>query len=95
MTKGSELRAEVARLVSELERQRAQLAVYVKAVLPQGQASLASATASYQVGKTEFLTVLENQATLFSYETEYFRALSDFAKTLAELERVVGREVLR
>ena len=88
------LRAEVARLSSELERQRAQLALYVKAVIPQGRASLASATASYQVGRVEFLTVLDNQATLFNYETEYFRTLSDFAATLAELERVVGKEIL-
>ena len=92
--KQSDVRAEVARLVSELERQRAQLALYVKAVLPQGRASLASATASYQVGRVEFLTVLDNQATLFTYETEYFRALTEFARTLAELERVVGSEVL-
>ncbi|MFN2565145.1 MAG: TolC family protein, partial [Gemmatimonadaceae bacterium] len=59
----NEVRAEVARLYSELERQRAQLALYVKAIIPQGRASLASAAASYQVGRVEFLTVLENQAT--------------------------------
>lgn len=92
--KQNDVRAEVARLVSELERQRAHLALYVKAVLPQGRGSLASATTSYQVGRVEFLTVLENQATLFTYETEYFRALTEFAKTLAELERVSGSEVL-
>jgi cobalt-zinc-cadmium efflux system outer membrane protein len=92
--RANEVRAETARLYSELERQRAQLALYVKAIIPQGRASLASATASYQVGRVEFLTVLENQATLFTYETEYFRALSDFATTLAELERVVGKEIL-
>jgi cobalt-zinc-cadmium efflux system outer membrane protein len=91
----NEVRAEVARLHSELERQRAQLALYVKAIIPQGRASLASATASYQVGRVEFLTVLDNQATLFNYETEYFRGLTDFAKTLAELERVVGKEILQ
>lgn len=91
----NELRAEVARLVSDLERQRAQLALYVKAIVPQGRAALASATASYQVGRVEFLTVLDNQATLFTYETEYFRGLTDFARTLAELERIIGEEVLR
>ncbi len=91
----NEIRADVARLVSYLERSRTQLALYVKAVLPQSRASLASATASYQVGKVELLTVLDDQATLFHYETEYFRALTDFAKTLAELERVVGKEILR
>ena len=93
--KRNELRAEVARLHAELERQRAQLALYVKAIIPQGRASLTSATASYQVGRVEFLTVLDNQATLFNYETEYFRTLTDFATTLAELERVVGKEIVR
>lgn len=90
----NELRAEVARLHSELERQRAQLALYVKAIIPQGRASLASATAGYQSGRAEFLGLLESQATLFGYETEYFRTLSDFATTLAELERVLGKEIL-
>jgi cobalt-zinc-cadmium efflux system outer membrane protein len=92
--KQNEIRADVARLVSELERSRAQLALYVKALLPQARASLSSATASYQVGRIEFLTVLDDQATVFNYETEYFRVLSDFAKNLAELERVVGKEIL-
>lgn len=88
-------RAEVARLVSELERSRAQLALYVKAILPQSRAALTSATASYQVGRVEFLAVVSDQATLFSYETEYFRVLADFGKKLAELERLVGQEVIR
>ncbi len=91
----NEVRSEVARLHSELERQRAQLALYVRAIIPQGRASLTSATASYQVGRVAFLTVLDNQATLFNYETEYFRTLTDFAATLAELERVVGKEIIQ
>lgn len=86
--------AEVARMHSELERDRAQLALYVRSIIPQGRAALASATASYRAGRAEFLTLLDNQATLFSYEMEYFRLLSGFATTLAALERVVGREVL-
>jgi len=93
--KVNQIQAEVARLVSELERSRAQLALYVKALLPQSRASLASATDSYQVSRVDFLTVLDNQATVFNYETEYFRVLSDFAKNLAELERVVGKEIIQ
>lgn len=88
------IRAEVARLDAELERQRAQLALYKTSIIPQGRASLTSALASYQVGRVEFLTLLDTQSTLFTYETEYFRVLTDFAKTLAELERVVGQEIL-
>jgi outer membrane protein TolC len=89
------IRAQVARLVSELERGRTQLAIYSKAILPQGSAAATAALASYQSGKTDLLTVLDNQNTLFTYETEYYRSLSDFAKNLAELEQLVGSEILR
>jgi outer membrane protein, heavy metal efflux system len=89
------VRAQVVRLVSQLERGRTQLAIYAKAILPQGGAAATAALASYQSGKTDLLTVLDNQNTLFTYETEYYRSLSDFAKNLAELEQVVGSEILR
>jgi outer membrane protein, heavy metal efflux system len=92
--KQNEVLADVARLDAALEQSRTQLALYVKALLPEARATLASATANYQVSRVDFLTVLDAQATVFNYETEYFRSLSDFARNLAELQRVVGREVL-
>lgn len=90
----NKVRAEVARLVSDLERNRTQLALYAKAILPQSQAAVSSSLASYQAGKSDLLSVLDNQGTLFAYETANYRALVDFAKTLADLEVVVGGEVL-
>lgn len=89
------VRLQVARIVSDLERERTELALYVKAILPQGSAAATAALASYQAGKAELLSVLDNQNTLFTYQTAYYRALADFAKSLAELEQVVGGEVLR
>lgn len=91
----NKVRAEVARMVSDLERNRTQLALYSKAILPQGQAAVTSSLASYQSGKTDLLAVLDNQSTLFAYETAYYRALTDFARTLADLEQTAGGEVLR
>jgi cobalt-zinc-cadmium efflux system outer membrane protein len=90
----NELRATVAERYAQLERDRAQLALFVRAIVPQGRASLESATAAFQVGLADFMTVVDNQATLFDYEIAYFRALADFAQGLAELERVVGAGVL-
>lgn len=90
----NKVRADVARLVSDLERNRTQLALYAKAILPQGQAAVSSSLASYQAGKSDLLSVLDNQGTLFAYETANYRALIDFAKTLADLEAVIGGEVL-
>ena len=89
------IRAQVAKLVSDVERERTELALYAKAILPQGSAAATASLASYQSGKTDLLTVLDNQSTLFTYQTAYYRALADFAKSLAELEQVVGGEVLR
>lgn len=93
--KANMLRARVAELYTELERDRAQLALYVKSIIPQGRAALTSATASFQVGRADLLTLLENQTTLYDYEIAYLRGLTDFAKKLAELEQVVGKEILQ
>ena len=94
-TMRNELAAKVVELHGALERGRSQLALYVKAILPQARAALSSATTGYQVGRVDFISLLEAQATVFQYETQYHRALTDFAKTLALLEEQVGSEVLR
>ncbi len=89
------LNAEVAEQVSDLERARTALALTKRAILPQAQAALASATASYQVGLLDFAAVIDAQATVFNTETDYYRSLTDFATSLAKLERTVGAGVLR
>lgn len=89
------LRGKVAEEESTTEQSRTALALYVKAILPQARAALASATASYQVGRLEFTAVIDAQAALFNYEIAYYRSLTDFAKALASLQRTVGTEVLR
>lgn len=88
------LHADVAELHAALERDRSQLALFVASILPQGRAAVESATASFRVGRADFTTLLETEATLYEYETMIHRTLADFAKTLAELERVIGAEVL-
>ena len=88
------INARVASLASDAERSRTQLALYVKAILPQGHAAVTSALATYQAGRADLLTLLDLQNTVFTSETAYFRLLSDFAKTVAELEQTVGAEVL-
>lgn len=91
----NELRAAVAASYATLERDRAQLGLFAKSIIPQGRAALESATAGFQVGRNDFLTLLDNQTTLYNYETAYFRSLTGFAQGLAELERTVGKEILR
>lgn len=89
------LDADIARQVSDIERARTQLALSKRAILPQAQAMLSSSTASYQVGRLDFTTVMDAQASVFNTEMAYYRSLTDFAKGLAELERTTGAGVLR
>ncbi|MBK5189309.1 MAG: TolC family protein, partial [Gemmatimonadaceae bacterium] len=89
------LRAEIATAVSEVERSRTQLALSMTAIIPQARATLASAMAGYRVGRGAFATVIDAQATLFTIEMAYWQSLTDFAKSLANLRRTVGAEVLR
>lgn len=92
--KANEVRAEVAEAHADAERARSQLALFVTSILPQGRAALESAMSGFQVGRVDFMTLLEHQATLYGYETAYHRALTDFAIDLAKLERLVGKEIL-
>lgn len=91
----NDLNAEIATLSADLQRAREQIVLLNEGILPQARTSLSSATASYQVGDVDFLTLLDSQVTLYRHELDYHRLLADFAKNLAALERAVGTEVLR
>jgi outer membrane protein TolC len=90
-----DVHAEIASLWADVQRARDQIALLDEGILPQARTSLSSATASYQVGQVDFLTLLDSQVTLYRHELDYHRLLADFAKNLAALERAVGTEVLR
>jgi len=88
------LHADVAERHAALERERAQLALFVASILPQGRAAVESAEVAFRVGRADFTALLDSERTLYDYETMVHRALAEFAKTLADLERIVGTEVL-
>jgi outer membrane protein TolC len=91
----TELRREVARLTSALERSRSRIALSRRSLLPQANAVTLSVSASYRAGRGELATLLSAMRSAYAAETQYVRALQEFAVTLAELEALVGGEVLR
>ena len=90
----NDIRATVAAQYAAVERARTQLALDARVILPQARAGIESATASYRAGRGDFLSVLQAQATVFEIETDADRALTDFAKSVAQLDRTIGAEVL-
>lgn len=90
----ADTRGRVAELAAGLERARALEAIYARTLLPQAEATVASARAAYQVGTVDFLTLLDAVMTTYGYRAQLFRFDADQGKALAELEMVLGRPLV-
>ena len=66
------------------------LSLYSTTIVPQSSLSLESAIAGYEVGRIDFLTLLDNLVTLLNYELSYYEQLSNEEKAVAALEPLVG-----
>jgi len=64
--------------------------LYDHDLIPQSRLALESAMASYQVGRADFLTVIDSLLTLLEYELKYQEVLSEFHRALARIEPYVG-----
>lgn len=84
---------QIQQLLVEAEMHREEAELFRTAIIPQAEQSLSSAMAGYQVDSVDFLTLLNNQVTLYSYEIDYHRHLAEYEKTLAALEAAVGRRL--
>jgi outer membrane protein TolC len=87
--------SEIESILAELERNRKRVELYKGGILIQAQQSLESAHAGYRVGKVDFLTLINNWMMLQNYELQYFFALSNFYKNLANYELAVGKDVIQ
>ncbi len=67
--------------------------LYAKAVLPQSNLTLESSMSAYQVGSSDFLTVISNFSALLNYQTDYYRQIADYNIALAQIESLVGVEL--
>ena len=65
--------------------------LYSEGIIPQSRISLESTLAAYQVGKVDFLTLLNSGTTLLNYESEFLRRVADHQKAVARIEEITGR----
>jgi len=86
--------AEVRDLVARTESARLQMRLYAEGLLPQARSALDSAAASYAVGRTEFVTVIEDFLSLLEFEQDYEMQRAGEAAALAALEPLTGIALL-
>ncbi|HWQ68483.1 MAG TPA: TolC family protein [Patescibacteria group bacterium] len=89
----NEVASMVKELVADIEKGRKLIDLLETGLIPQARLSLDSAVSGYQVGKVDFLTLLDNRVTLFNFEKEYYRTMGEYQMSLARLEWVVGAPV--
>lgn len=80
--------------LAQLERRRNLIELYKGGIIPQAEQSLESAVISYRVNKVDFLTLLDGRMTLFNYERELYESQVEYMMKLAQLEAVIGAELI-
>ena len=84
--------AAISTAVTDYHRAKQQFSLFGSGIVPQAQQTVASMLAGYQVSEVDFLNLVRSQMTLFNYELQYWKALSDAKQALARLEAAVGEE---
>jgi len=80
----------IADLYAQAEKNRDLAQLFATGIIPQAQQSFDASLAAYQVGKVEFLSLLDGLLTLYRYRLDYQRVLTDYQRNLARLEAAVG-----
>jgi len=87
-----ELLSQIKDNVAQAERADQLIKLLRDAIIPQSRLTLASAQASYAVGKVDFLTLLNSLLTLQENELEFHGEMTAHEQALARLEAIVGEK---
>jgi outer membrane protein, heavy metal efflux system len=90
----NEIRFLVSERLTEIERTEKQIELLKTGIIPQATLAFDSALQAYRVNKVDYMTLLDNLMTLFRYEIQYYRLLTDQRKSVVEIEGALGRSFL-
>jgi len=86
--------AEISNAITDYQRSREQFNLFEKGIVPQAQQTVESMLAGYQVNQVDFLNLVRSQITLFNYELQYWKTLSEAKQALSSLEAAVGEDTI-
>lgn len=89
----ADTRGRVGEAHAALSRARNLTRLYLTTVLPQAEATVASALAAYRVGRVDFMTLLDDRMTVNNYRQELVALQADEGRAWAELEMLTGTEL--
>ncbi len=87
----ADTRGRIGEAYAALTRARSLARLYRTTVLPQAEATVASALSAYRVGSVDFMTLLDNRMSVNRYRQELSALDADQGKAWADLEMLIGR----
>jgi outer membrane protein TolC len=90
----AETRGRIGEAYANLTASRNLAQLFRTTVLPQAEATVESALVAYRAGSVDFATLLDDRMTVNKYQQELYALEADQGKAWAELEMLIGRELL-
>ncbi len=84
------LASEVAQAYERLNALGLEVDILKKDILPGAQSAYEAASKGFELGKFNFLEVLDAQRTFFQAKSQYLRALAEAHRASADIDRVLG-----
>jgi len=88
------IQTEINESLALYQGSREQFGLLKNDVMPLAKQTIAAALAAYQVGKTDFQSVIRAENAWFDYRNQYWQALTEAHQALAQLAAAVGKEAL-
>lgn len=89
-----EIETEISAALAIYRSSREQFELLKNSILPLAQQNVTTSLAAYQVGKTDFQSVIQAENAWFEYQNQYWQALAEAHQALARLAAAAGREAL-
>lgn len=89
-----QVREEIATALADLAKAREQIILFKTGIIPQAKQTVDSMRAGYLVNKVDFLNLVRAEITLYDYETQYWKAVSEAQQAAATLVAAVGEETI-
>nr|WP_259674600.1 TolC family protein [Pseudomonas fluorescens] len=84
------LRTEIQTTLDQWMTANTEVASFNKTILPAAQSAVDTATRGFEMGKFNFLDVLDAQRTLISARTQYIQAIAEATDAWVRIERIFG-----
>lgn len=88
------IQTEINESLALYQASQEQFELLKNSALPLAEQTITAAVAAYQVGKTDFQSVIRAENAWFDYRNQYWQTLAEAHQALAQLAAAVGKEAL-